>query len=189
MAFRINLCLMNLSLSFVSSSPLTLPQGTVLPGSLLTHPSNASPSPACAQSTDLPPLYRTSKPPSTAGAMGSDAPHRMAISAPETEDLHHESPHDAAALAAPHRDDLPDGPELSQDDRLLLRRTTLNTSASDAAADHEAALNATASLMHSSTISDVPAIYAPGHGCCQQPPSPTGIMTGGPESCAQSITP
>ena len=39
--------------------------------------------------------------------------------------------------------------------------------------------------MHSSTISGVPAIYTSGHGCCQQLPSPTGIMTGGPESYAQ----
>ena len=71
---------------FPSSSLIPL-QGTVLLDSLLIHPSNASSSSARAQSTNSPPLYRTSKPPSIAGAMGSDAPHRMAISAPETDDL------------------------------------------------------------------------------------------------------
>jgi hypothetical protein len=117
--------------------------------------------------------------------MGSDAPHRKATSATEDDNLHDESPHADPALAAPHRDDLPDGPELPQDDRPLLRRTPLDTAASDTAADHEAALNATAGLTHFSTIGIAPAFYASGHGCRQQPPSPTGIMAGGPDPYAQ----
>ena len=107
--------------------------------------------------------------------MGSDAPHRKAISATEDDNLHDEGTHADSAPATPLRDDPPDGPELSQDDRPLHRRTPLDTAAPDAAADHEAALNATAVLTHSSTISSAPAFYASGLGCCQQPPSPTGI--------------
>ena len=117
--------------------------------------------------------------------MSGGAPHRRATSATEDDNLHDESPHTDSALATPHRDDLPDGPELPQDDRHLPRRTTLDTAVSNAADDLEAALNATAGPKHSPMISGVPAIYAPGLDCCQQSSSPTGTKTGGPNPCAQ----
>ena len=57
--------------------------------------------------------------------------------------------------------------------------------ASNAATDLKAAFNATAGLQHSPTISDVPAFFARGPGCCQQPSSPTGVAACGPLPAAQ----
>ena len=60
--------------------------------------------------------------------------------------------------------------------------------ASNAVADLKAALNATVGPQHSLTISDAPAIYAHGPGCCQQPSSPTSFATGGLSPAAQTHT-
>ena len=57
--------------------------------------------------------------------------------------------------------------------------------ASNAAADLKTAFNTTAGPQHSPTISDVPAFFAHGPGCCQQPLSLTGVAAGGPFPAAQ----
>ena len=60
--------------------------------------------------------------------------------------------------------------------------------ASNAAADPKVALlNVTTNFEHPPTISDAPAFYAHGPGCCQQPSSPTGIAAGGPFPAAQGV--
>jgi hypothetical protein len=148
------------------SSPLILQLGTSQLGSQPIHSPDASSSSARTHGTDQLQRYRSSKPPCTAGATGSDgAPHRRAISATEDDNLHHESLHTDFAPAAPPRDDLPDGPEFDpQDDRHFPRRTTLDMAASNAATNPKAALNETAGLQHSSTISGALAFYARGPG-------------------------
>ena len=148
------------------SCPTTLPQGIESLDQPLFNPSEASFSSASTQSTNLLRRYRSQKPPCISGATGSDgAPHRRAISATEDDNLDHESLHSDSAPAAPPRDDLPDGPEFDpQDDRHFPRRTTLDMAASNAATNPKAALNATAGLQHSSTISGALAFYACGPG-------------------------
>ena len=164
--------LLTLSSTF-PQSPLISPPGTTQLGSPPIHSPDTSPSSICTQGTDPLQQHRTSRPPCTAGATGSDgAAYRRATSATEDDYLYHESPHTDYAPAVPPRDDPPDGPGVYQDDRHFPRRTTLDMAVSNAAIDLKAAFNATAGLQHSPTISDGPAFFARGPGCCQQPSSP-----------------
>ena len=190
MASLTNLRLMNLCPSFTRFLRVPQlcneePRSSASPDQPLFNPSKASPSSASTQSTDLLRHYQPPKPPHLDGAMDDDAPHRRGPPATEDDNLNSEGAYTDSAPATPPRDDSPGRPGSSQDNRHLHRRAPLDKVAPDAAADHEATLNATGDLIHSPTIHNVPAFYAHGPDCCQQSPSPTGVTAGGPFPAAQ----